>query len=261
MRDLLPHLRLLTLSPEADDDVLPSFLTTEEQLHVLHFHMFGSIKSNTPENLNTNTAKRTKPTEYCEMLIPDEAVSPDLEYLTGHDIYYWSMEKCHFLQNTVSLCSNTDLYLTSFECVGSFPKSKDCRLKFDETTDSFEVQPKYNAAPEDFWETSVKNVRPFYKNVDIVRSVKTKFGYQKILKCAQLLPKGVEVNLQVTLTNNEKGSERCSRFIRNGTVKQPLNSGLVTDFDYLEVESFNGNQNSNTPYFLKNIRYVKKCDI
>jgi len=84
-RDLLPHLLLFTLSPEADGEVLSSFLTIEEQLHVLHFNVFGKLKTNTPVTPNTKTTERKRTrselTEYCVTLIPDKALSSDLQHL------------------------------------------------------------------------------------------------------------------------------------------------------------------------------------
>jgi hypothetical protein len=263
MRFLLPHLRLLTLGPGADD-YLQSFLTAEEQLHVLHFNIYGTLRTNTPATLNTNMAKRTKLTEHSVTLIPDEAVSRDIEYLFGNDVYNWSKNKCSLMQNSVSLRSKSDIFLTSFELVGSFASKLDCStLKFEEISDSFEIQPKICLASEDFWETKVKFGKQFsYKDVDIVRSVQTKFGYQKVLKCAQLIPKGVAVDLFISLTNNEVDSKRCCQVIKDSYVNEALRSKKsLSEIDSMVVKSYIDDSKINTPFFVKSLGYIKKCEI
>ena len=155
--------------------------------------------------------------------------------------------------------------MTSFELVGSFPSTLDCStLKFEEISDSFEVQPKISLASEDFWDTKVKfgKQQRSYKDVEIMRSVQTKFGYQKVLKCAQLIPKGVAVDLFISLTNNEVDSTRCCQLIKDTDVNEALKSKqLSSEIDSMVVKSYIDSRKCPTPYFVKSLGYIKKCEV
>jgi hypothetical protein len=256
MRALLPHLRLLTLRPEADD-VLHSFLTTEEHFHVLHFHMFGALRTNIPDTLNIETMKRTTcaPTEYCVTFIPDEAVSKNFDHLKEEDVYVWSsLDTNYTLNNHVKLIANTDIYLTGFECLGSFYPSRICNLSYNEVTESFKSQPSISLAPSCF-KTSVIISPTYYNMSSGVRPVGTKFGFHNILKEAQFIPKGQQLSLVFKMNAGDysRGSI-CRRLwlIKESTVNEFLRVNGCKDFGEIQVV-----QSDKFPVFLKNIRYIK----
>lgn len=120
-------------------------------------------------------------------------------------VYYWQKSSTiNYLENRITLTANSDIYLTGFECLASLPVTKQHKFKFNEVTGVFEMQPSTSLQldPEDFWEANV-SINPYYLNIDTVRSVRTKFGYQRTFKYAQFIPKGVEVYLRIVLTSKE----------------------------------------------------------
>jgi hypothetical protein len=254
MRALLPHLRLLTLSPEAED-VLHSFLTTEEQLHVLHFNMFKTFRTNFPDTLNTKTVERTpsKLTECRVNFIPDESVSKNFEHLKEEDVFiwYWSQRSCQ--KNVVTLTANTDIYLTGFECLGSFPANRNSNLKYNKVTRSFQLQPDCTPLPMHILKTSFSISPPYYKIPSVVRYRERKFGYLNIFDSAQFIPKGLPLTLEITMLGGDLNwvSRRFWQ-IKDSTVNEFLRVNGCQDFGQIQVV-----QCGISPVFIKNIRYIK----
>jgi hypothetical protein len=255
MRALLPHLRLLILRPEADD-VLHSFLTTEEHFHVLHFHIFGALRTNIPDTLNIETMERTTcaPTEYCVTLIPDKAVSKNFDHLREEDVYVWSSSDTNVtLNNRVTLIANTDIYLTGFECLGSFNPSRICNLSYNEVTESFESQPRISLAPSCF--KTFVTISPTYYNISTgLRRVGTKFGFHNILEKAQFIPKGQKLSLvfKMNAAGVNSWDSRRLWLITESTVNDFLWLNGCKDFGQIQVV-----QSDKLPVFIKNIRYIK----
>jgi hypothetical protein len=272
MRVLLPHLRLLSLRPDDAVNVLHSFLTPDELLHVLHFQICGTLKNNIPDTLNINAVGRmnSKLTEYCVTLIPDAAVSEDFEHLKEADVYFWYRSHFSEQKNMVTLTPKNDIYLTGFECLGSFRATRNCNLKFNKITDGFEIQPSIRLTPVDFFNTRVK-ISPSYYNIPSeMESVQTKFGYHKILESAQFIPKGQQVTLEFTLISDKDSYRRRFRLIKDTAVNEFIQTNKsCKDFGKIVVKQCDIADERSTynfpkpcgksPFFIKNIRFIKSC--
>jgi len=257
MRAMLPHLRLLTLSPEAED-VLHSFLTTEEQLHVLHFNVFKTFRANFPDTLNTKTVERTTSelTEYCVNFIPDESVSKNFEHLKEEDVFIWYWTQGSFQKNVVTLTANTDIYLTGFEFLGSFPANRNSNLKYNKVTRSFQLQPDYTSLPMHIFKTGFSISPPYYKIPSTARYRESKFGYLKIFDSAQFIPKGLPLTIEITMLGGDLNwVNRRFWQIKASTVNEFTGVNGCKDFGRIQVV-----QSGKSPVFIKNIRYIKVDD-
>jgi hypothetical protein len=165
------------------------------------------------------------------------------------------------LTNIVTLKTNIDVYLTGFECVGGFPQNSNnnCKFVFNEETDSFETQPRICLEPRDSNLYHVRIAPSYYeKGPTIVRSVQTKFGYHKILKRAQFMPKDVTITLKIVMECRQIIS---IQHIKENTVNQLLKAkDSYTDFDLLEVKCYKENHyfRDAGPIFVKSIRFFKR---
>jgi hypothetical protein len=268
MRALMPHLRLLTLRPDETIDILQSFLTPDELLHVLHFQICGTLKTNIPDTLNINTVERTpsKLTEYCVTLIPDEAVSKDFEHLKEADVYFWDRSEFSEQINSVTLTPKTDVYLTGFEYLCSFPSERNSNLKLNMKTRSYEIQPSICLPPTDFFQTIVSISPPYYDVPSEIDYLKTKFGYQNVWESANFVPKGQTVTLTITLSSIDEASySRRLRLIKDETVNEFIQTNdSCKDFGEIVVKQCDithekTGASSKSPYFIKTIRYIKSC--
>jgi hypothetical protein len=271
MRALLPHLRLLTLRPDDAVDVLHSFLTPDELLHVLHFQICGSLKNNIPDTLNINVVERMKSklTESCATLIPDEAVSIDFEHLRQEDVFFWHSSSYYVQRNIITLTPKTDIYITGLEYLGSFPIVRNNNLTFNQISKSYEMQPSICLTSEAFFDVWVKISPSYYDLPCKAQTVRTKFGYHNIWESGHFVPKGQKVIFKIRLQSDVGSYNRRLWQIQDDTVNEFIQTNdSCKDFGEIVVEQceLEPDDSSNTnpvsgkaPFFIKSIRYIKSC--